>query len=120
MVDIKVFDLPFNGRTVQATELSESQLVALSLTTKKGDVTRTIGRILRVLEASVGPDEWAAMDEELLTGKVDLAELTSLFTAITEATVANRKNAPAEDDIDDELAQAEARLAELRGMKTGA
>lgn len=116
MVDNRAFDLPFHGRTVKAFPLSETQFVALSLTTKKADVGRSVGRVLRVLESAVGPDEWALIDEELLSGDINLEELTTLLRALIDATVTARAAAP-DDDIDTELAAAEARLTELRGLK---
>lgn len=88
--------IPFNGRTVRATPLTPGQIVAITTQRKTSTDVQRINLIFRVLENSVGTEEWDRMTDDLVEGISisDFADFANLLIEGTSQYHANQNKDP--------------------------
>lgn len=81
------FKTQFAGRTIEYRPLLPGQLLAVQMLKKpgvEGVPVRALHRLFRVLESSVGADEWATIEDDMAAGTVDLPAIMQLAVKIVE------------------------------------
>lgn len=122
-------ELSFNGRTVKAAPLLPSQFTALQMMQHRGSEERAQKanlRMYRILEKSVGPDEWERLMDDLADG-VNGSAMADLVESLIKGSVAYlTKPAPEPTKTDgddmaplsnDEVSALEAKLASLKAQR---
>lgn len=117
MVDMadKSVELKFRDRVITAKPLMESQITLLSVlnTGSATSTARSAHVIFRVLENRVGPQEWARIEEDMISG-APMADFTELLHNLIEATAKLRSEpAPVSgDDIEAKIREARELLSQ--------
>lgn len=112
-------EFPLGPRTVIMSRPTEGQAFAFAVTRKprEGDGPavrlRFTQRIVQFLEALAGPEQWAVVEDELMSGDLRPQDLLSLFEDVASFDWAGAAEAqkPARLDITDPLPLTEKRPA---------
>lgn len=113
MADNRI-ELKFRDRTVPAKPLEPSQITLLSLLNVGGgkdSTSRTLHMIFRVLENRVGPEEWALIEADMVSGG-PMDDYVRLINDLIEATTRAHQDRPA----DPEDAEMDAKIKEAQEL----
>lgn len=118
--------LKFNGRAVLAAPLKESQMFVLATIKTDRFNTADMHRLFRIIESVLGPDQWSEVEDEMLSGTVDIREFVAFLPDLIQGTrdhsaLTSQEEEPsptvANTDIDAQLLAAEAAVAALKAQR---
>lgn len=101
MADTRTLTLKFNGREVTAAPLVSGQIGVFQLTTGReteDQQKRAAHRMMRVLESSLGEDQWEDIKDDMADGSVTMSDFYALTTELIELS-AKALNAPKVPDV---------------------
>lgn len=89
MADTRTLTLKFNGREVTATPLTTGQMGVFQMSTgreSEAQQRRGAHRMMRVIESSLGEDQWEDVKDDMADGSVTFEDFHALMVQLIEAS----------------------------------